>query len=72
MKIFGVVFDILAIPMDLVIIGKAAFDVHKYRTKQKSNSNRANELDKCIKELEKNKILLERELANLKSPLSCC
>ena len=68
LKIFGVVADIISIPLDGLVLAKASYDIHKFRTTRKSNSNRANEVKDYIEKLEENEKELKGELAHLKSP----
>ena len=53
--VVGVVFDVVFIPIDLLVMVKAAIDVHKYETQGESNSVAAEEIGKLIKQLEQHR-----------------
>ena len=56
----GAIFDVVFIPVDLVVMVKSAYDVHKYKTKGESNSNVAKEIGKLIKALDNNQDDLQK------------
>ena len=58
--VVGVAFDVVSIPIDLGVMLKSAYDVHKYKTKGESNSNVAKEIGQLIKDLEKNRDELQK------------
>ena len=61
LSIAGVAFDAVAIPIDLFIIIKGSFDIHKHRTGQGTNSIRANQLSRMIEALEKHRDTIKEE-----------
>ena len=65
LSVAGVVFDAVAVPLNLFVIVKGAYDIYKYRTGQGSNSKKASQLEKMIKDLEQHK----ERLRKLKSDL---
>ena len=58
-SIGGVVLDVVFIPIDIAVLVKSAYDVHKYSENGKSNSAAASNIDSIIKQLEENKENLE-------------
>ena len=48
------------LPVDLAVMVKSAYDVHKYRTEGESNSNVAKEIGQLIKDLEINRDELQK------------
>lgn len=52
LSIAGCVFDVIAIPFDIIVIIKGAYDIHKYRTGRGSNSRAAKRIGEMIKALE--------------------
>ena len=50
----GAIFDFVFIPVDLAVMVKSAYDVHKYKTEGESNSNVATEIGELIKTLDNN------------------
>ena len=54
-SVVGVVFDVAFIPIDLAVMVKSAYDVHKFKKKGESNSNVAKEIQGLIDKLKKNK-----------------
>ena len=57
----GVVFDVVFIPVDLAIMMKSAYDVHKYKKTGKSNSAVAEKIGKLITNLEEHRDELKRQ-----------
>ena len=55
LSVAGAVFDAVAIPVDLFIIAKGAYDIHKHKTGKGTNSNRACQLEAMIRELEEHR-----------------
>jgi len=49
-----VVFDIVSLPFDIFVVIKGAYDVHKYRTGQGTNSDAANQVQDELKEHKEN------------------
>lgn len=68
LKILGVAADIASIPLDALVLAKASYDIHKFRTTGESNSYRATEVKGYIDKLEENEKEIKKELARLKSP----
>ena len=56
----GAIFDFLFIPVDLAVMVKSAYDVHKYKTEGESNSNVAKEIGELIKALDNNRDDLQK------------
>ena len=57
----SVVFDIAVLPIDLIILIKSAYDVHKYKGgKGTSNSAAAEKIGELIKNLEQNKAEMKK------------
>ena len=54
-------------PIDLAIMMKSAYDVHKYKTGQGSNSAVANEIGKLISDLEEHEEKMKENLEELES-----
>ena len=59
LSVAGVVFDAVAVPLDLFVIVKGAYNIYKYRTGQGSNSKKASQLE-MIKDLEQHKERLRK------------
>ena len=55
------------IPIDLTVMMKSAYDVHKYNTGHGSNSAVANEIDKLISDLEEHDQKMKDNLEELES-----
>ena len=55
------------IPIDLAVMMKSVYDVHKYNTGQGSNSDVANEIDKLISDLEDHEQKMKENLEELES-----
>ena len=51
----GVAFDILALPVDLTVIARSSYLIHKYRTGQGHISKTAQKIDKVVEDLEEQK-----------------
>ena len=62
-SIAGVVFDTVAIPIDLFIIFRGANDIHRHRTGQGSNSNQAKKLALMIKALEEHRDKVKKDFS---------
>ena len=59
-SIGGVVLDVLFIPIDIAVLVKSAYDVHKYKDGAgKSNSAAASNIDSILTQLKENKQELE-------------
>ena len=57
----GAIFDFFVfIPVDLGVMVKSAYDVHKYKTEGESNSNVAKEIGELIKTLDNNQDDLQK------------
>ena len=54
LSVVGVVFDIVSLPFDIFVVIKGAYDVHKYRTGQGTNSDAANQVQDELKEHKEN------------------
>ena len=62
-----VALDVVFIPIDLAVMMKSAYDVHKYKTGQGSNSAVANEIGKLISDLEEHEQKMKENLEELES-----
>lgn len=64
LSVASVAFDVVTLPIDLFVIVKGAYDIHKYRTGRGTNSNRACQLEAMIQKLEehKNNVLKIKEM----------
>ena len=51
----GVALDIVAQPLDLTVIAKSSYQIHKYRTGKGRISKTAQKIDKVIEDLEEQK-----------------
>ena len=63
-KVIGVIGDAVFIPIDLVIMAKAAHEVHKYNKEGKTNSVAAKDISELIKALEENESELKTFLSD--------
>lgn len=61
----GVAFNVAFLPIDLVVMIKAAVDVHKYKTKGESNSAAAKKIGELIKKLEQHRDELRAAFENI-------
>ena len=66
-RISFVALDAVFIPIDLAVMMKSAYDVHKYRTGQGSNSAVANKIGKLISDLEEHEQKMKENLEELES-----
>ena len=66
-RVSFVALDVVFIPIDLAVMMKSAYDVHKYRTGQGSNSAVANEIGKLISDLEEHEQKMKDNLKELES-----
>ena len=60
-------FDLVLIPINIIAMAKSAYDVHKYRTGQGSNSAVAKEIGKLISDLEEHEQKMKKNLEELES-----
>ena len=51
LSIAGVALDVATLPLDVFVLAKGAYDIHKYRTGKGSNSNAAKRVKKAIDQL---------------------
>ena len=70
LSVAGVVFDAVALPFDFFVIAKGAYDIHKYRTGQGTNSRKALELEAMIKQLEEDRERILKLKKNLEPSTS--
>ena len=66
-RVTFVALDAVFIPIDLAVMMKSAYDVHKYKTRQGSNSAVANEIGKLISDLEEHEQKMKKNLEELES-----
>ena len=66
-----VALDAVFIPIDLAVMMKSAYDVHKYNSGEGSNSAVADEIGKLISDLEEEEQKMKEILEELKSLVSC-
>ena len=67
-RVTFVALEVVFIPIDLAVMMKSAYDVHKYKTGQGSNSAVANDIGKLISDLEEHEKKMKKNLEELESP----
>ena len=53
-SIGSVIFDVVFIPIDIAVLAKSAYDIHKFKNGQGSNSTAASNIRSMLTQLEKN------------------